>query len=70
MARISGAFAAWLFSATLLSAQGAVPDSRFVVTGDVDFYGSDLEAIFDTDLQTCARACAINPDRVTIRLLD
>ncbi len=62
MARFPGALAAWLLTATLLSAQGAVPDNRFVVTGDVDFYGSDLDSIFDTDLQTCARACAINPD--------
>ena len=36
----------------------AVPAYRFVVTPDVDFYGSDLEALFDTDLTSCVRACS------------
>ncbi|MEM8728697.1 MAG: alpha-2-macroglobulin family protein [Pseudomonadota bacterium] len=35
-----------------------VPETRFVVTQDVDFYGSDLQALFDTDLESCLRQCA------------
>lgn len=40
------------------SAQGAAPDFRFIVTQDVDFYGSDLDALFDTDLPSCVRVCS------------
>ncbi|MBB96016.1 MAG: PAN domain-containing protein [Rhodobacteraceae bacterium] len=43
-------------SATL--AQPLVPEQRFVVSRDVDFYGSDLQALFDTDLDSCLRQCA------------
>ncbi|WP_245626833.1 alpha-2-macroglobulin family protein [Aestuariivita boseongensis] len=39
-----------------------MPDHRMIVTRDVDFYGSDLQAIFDTDLQICIRVCAQSPD--------
>lgn len=39
-------------------AQQAVPDFRYVVTPDMDFYGSDLDALFDTDLEACVRACS------------
>ena len=40
------------------AAESPVPPFRFVATKDVDFYGSDLQAIFDTDLQSCVRVCA------------
>ncbi|MDP5220660.1 alpha-2-macroglobulin family protein [Ruegeria sp. 2205SS24-7] len=33
---------------------------RYVVTRDADFYGSDLDALFDTDLNSCVRACSAN----------
>ncbi len=47
-----------LFLATgPLAAQEAVPEFRYIVTNDVDFYGDDLDALFDTDLASCARAC-------------
>ncbi|NIZ60355.1 PAN domain-containing protein [Sedimentitalea sp. CY04] len=39
-------------------ADSPVPSFRFVATKDVDFYGSDLQSIFDTDLQSCVRTCA------------
>ncbi|WP_449301433.1 alpha-2-macroglobulin family protein [Parasedimentitalea psychrophila] len=39
-------------------ADSLVPPFRFVATKDVDFYGSDLQSIFDTDLQSCVRVCA------------
>jgi len=42
-------------------AQQATPDFRYVVTNDMDFYGSDLDALFDTDLPSCLRACTANP---------
>ncbi len=41
-------------------AQNAVPGFRYVVTQDMDFYGADLDALFDTDLNSCVRACSAN----------
>ena len=38
-------------------ADSPVPPFRFVATKDVDFYGFDLQSIFDTDLQSCVRTC-------------
>ncbi|MEY8842278.1 alpha-2-macroglobulin family protein, partial [Cribrihabitans sp. XS_ASV171] len=43
-----------------LQAQQAAPDFRYLATRDVDFYGSDLEALFETTLEACTRACAVN----------
>lgn len=40
------------------AAQNAVPDHRYLVARDVDFYGADLTNLFDTDQQACARACS------------
>ncbi len=45
-------------------AQPAAPEFRFLSTRDTDFYGSDLDALFDTDLRSCIQACAAN-DRCT-----
>ncbi len=42
------------------TAQEAVPQFRFVGSADTDFYGSDLDALFDTDLPSCLRACVSN----------
>lgn len=47
-----------LSAAPAVWAESSVPPFRFVATRDVDFYGSDLQAIFDTDLQSCVRVCA------------
>lgn len=41
-------------------AQDAVPDRREVVTKDVDFYGSDLDPLFDTTLEACRNLCFSN----------
>ena len=51
-------FSAILFIllATQLAAQ-SVPDRREVITRDVDFYGSDLQPLFDTTLEACQRVC-------------
>lgn len=43
-------------------AQSPVPDRREIVTRDVDFYGSDLTALFDTSLDACRRACMTDAD--------
>ena len=40
--------------------QTAIPEFRYVATPDTDFYGSDLDALFDTDLESCIRACTFN----------
>ncbi|TNF63222.1 MAG: alpha-2-macroglobulin family protein, partial [Rhodobacteraceae bacterium] len=61
MQHVLNGLVALLIGASTLWAQEAVPETRFEVSRDVDFYGSDLEAIFDTDLQSCLRACAANP---------
>ncbi len=42
-------------------AQEAIPDRRLIVTRDVDFYGADLQAFFDTTLDACERQCLGNP---------
>ena len=47
-----------LFPAMSTRAQDAVPEFRYVVTRNMDFYGADLDALFDTDLQSCIRACS------------
>lgn len=48
----------FVFLSTLAGlAQNAVPEFRYFVTPDMDFYGSDLDALFDTDLNSCERAC-------------
>lgn len=41
-------------------AQNAVPEFRYVASRDTDFYGSDLDALFDTDLKSCIQACSAN----------
>ncbi len=38
-----------------------VPDRRAVITPDVDFYGSDLTALFDTTYEACHTACLSAP---------
>lgn len=42
--------------------QGAVPEFRYLAISNTDFYGSDLDALFDTDLPSCLRACSGNDD--------
>ncbi|MCC1491238.1 alpha-2-macroglobulin family protein [Cognatishimia sp. F0-27] len=42
-------------------AQDAIPDRRLVVTRDIDFYGSDLQPLFDSTLSACERTCLNDP---------
>ncbi|PIE14195.1 MAG: PAN domain-containing protein [Rhodobacterales bacterium] len=43
-------------------ADSPVPERRLVMTNDVDFYGSDLQSLFDTDLSSCQNACLADPN--------
>ncbi|MCQ0091011.1 alpha-2-macroglobulin family protein [Roseovarius sp. M141] len=45
-----------------LAADPAVPERRAIITRDVDFYGSDLTALFDTTYPACQAACLANPE--------
>ncbi|MCB1340370.1 MAG: alpha-2-macroglobulin family protein [Pseudooceanicola sp.] len=47
-----------LFTATTVGAQAALPEFRYVATPDMDFYGADLDAQFETTLDACERACS------------
>ncbi|WP_299728905.1 alpha-2-macroglobulin family protein [uncultured Tateyamaria sp.] len=47
-----------LFWAGVASAQEIVPDHRYVLTQDVDFFGADRTALFDTSFEACQRACS------------
>ena len=53
------------FSTTAV-AQDPVPDRLQVVTRDVDFFGGDLEPLFDTTFEACQRACAANRSCVAL----
>ncbi|MFP4327222.1 MAG: MG2 domain-containing protein, partial [Paracoccaceae bacterium] len=44
------------------AADSPIPERRVVVTQDVDFYGSDLQALFDTTREACQRSCLANPE--------
>ena len=39
-----------------------LPQVRYQSFADTDYYGSDLQALFDTDLRSCVRACSANRD--------
>ncbi len=50
-------FCAMLWSLPL-AAQDVIPPHRYVLSQDVDFYGSDRTALFDTNYGACERACS------------
>jgi len=43
------------------TAQSPVPERRQSVTMNTDFYGADLQPIFDTTLNACRKACFGDP---------
>jgi uncharacterized protein YfaS (alpha-2-macroglobulin family) len=47
-----------VFWASLVAAQDVMPPHRYVLSEDVDFYGSDRTPQFDTSYAACARACS------------
>ncbi|WP_457647190.1 alpha-2-macroglobulin family protein [Profundibacter sp.] len=51
------AVAIFILFTTSLWANDLIPDRRLAITRDVDFYGSDLQSLFDTTLPACERAC-------------
>jgi len=48
------------FLISTATAQSILPEHRYITSRDTDFYGSDLEALFDTDLESCIQACSAN----------
>ena len=49
-----------IFLASHVAAQAEFPDRRAVVINDMDYYGSDLQPIFDTTYANCRNACLTN----------
>ncbi len=47
-------------SVALAQDRGYVPERRLVLTEGMDFYGSDLQSIFDTTIDACEAACLAN----------
>lgn len=43
-----------------------LPERRLNVARNVDFYGGDLQAVFDTDFDSCQRACLANPQCIAL----
>ncbi len=61
-APFAGAVAALVFAlAAPVAAQDLIPDRRLVLTENTDLPGGDLQAIFDTTIEACERACRTNP---------
>lgn len=60
MTRFFAAFLSFILLALPAVAQDTVPKFRYFVTPDMDFYGADLDALFDTSLSACERACNAN----------
>jgi len=50
---------AFLFN-DLAIAESVVPDRRVILYRNTDFFGSDLQNIFDTDMRACENACLAN----------
>lgn len=51
------AFCTLAFFSSTISAQDGIPDRRFSISRDLDYYGADLQSIFDTTLEVCQRTC-------------
>ncbi|WP_394198828.1 alpha-2-macroglobulin family protein [Litoreibacter albidus] len=59
--RIVSAGLIFAVTTTLALADGLIPERRMTLSNDVDFYGSDLANIFDTNFKACTRACLTDP---------
>ncbi|CUH51642.1 alpha-2-macroglobulin family protein [Shimia marina] len=51
-----------ILTATTTIAENYIPERRVVVSPDVDFYGSDLQNIFDTTYEACIQTCLNDPN--------
>ena len=47
-----------LVLASPIYAQNILPEHRYLMSRNVDFYGADLTNLFDTSREACARACS------------
>ncbi len=58
--RILGGFFAMVLSLLpgVIAAQQLLPEHRYLLSRDTDFYGADLTNLFDTTEEACARACS------------
>lgn len=45
------------FGSSLLAQENIIPDRRLAITKNMDFYGSDLQPIFETTFETCQKIC-------------
>ncbi|AML50982.1 alpha-2-macroglobulin family protein [Falsihalocynthiibacter arcticus] len=54
---IFAVFAFLLLLPISVAAQDGMPDRRFSISRDLDFYGADLQSIFDTTFEVCQRTC-------------
>lgn len=63
MQRFTRAFTAigFLMLAAQMAAAQAVPDHRYIGSRNTDYFGADLDPLFDTDRQSCIRACSADP---------
>ncbi len=55
-----------IFSGTAIAQEGTqeqiVPDRRIAITKNMDFFGSDLQPIFQTTLRSCQKTCLNDSD--------
>lgn len=64
MRRLMLALAAAACAATSAFAQeggGAMPERRLIMSRDTDFFGGDLQPLFDTSLEACEALCLGDP---------
>ncbi|MCT4607791.1 MAG: alpha-2-macroglobulin family protein [Pelagimonas sp.] len=58
---ISGILAVFL-TVTPALAEDSIPNKRLIFLRNLDFYGSDLQPLFDTTLKACEKLCLDNPE--------
>ncbi|MEO1555659.1 MAG: alpha-2-macroglobulin family protein [Pseudomonadota bacterium] len=56
--RFFGLICLALVWASTVLAEAVIPDQRYILTQDVDFFGADRTALFDTTFPACQRACS------------
>ncbi|MEM6938972.1 MAG: PAN/Apple domain-containing protein [Pseudomonadota bacterium] len=49
---------AFISAAAIAQAQEILPEHRYLMSRDVDFFGADLGRLFDASEAACARACS------------
>lgn len=58
----SVALVVWVLGIMPAMSQDVLPDRRLIVSRDVDFYGADLQALFDTTYEACQNLCLNDAD--------